>query len=131
MTCCGSGYKCTVAGMRVPTLTDTFRLTRSAFCSLMTELILVRCSVVNLAEPAAPCPVVARFCSELDLVDEEAPGLLSMFDLFAPLFAGLDSGVAPPGPRWPMSDFGSDFGTWPVVSFALPDLLSGVAWPLG
>src|SRR5262249_23547586 len=106
MTCCGSGYTCTFVGMRVPTLTDTFRLARSTFCSLMTELILVRCSVVSLAEPAAPCPVVARFCSELDFVDGEAAGLLSVFDLFA----GLVSCVAPPGPRWPMSDFGSDFG---------------------
>src|SRR6478672_1137142 len=109
--------------MRVPTVTDTFKLTRSTFCSLMTELILVRCSVVSLAEPAAPCPVVARFCSELDFVDGEA---VFMFDLFA----GLDSCGAAPGARWPMSDFGSDFGAWPVVSFALPDLSSGVAWPV-
>src|SRR4249920_1330610 len=99
MTCWGSGYTCTLVGMRVPTLTDTFRLTRSTFCSLITEVILVRCSVVSLAEPAAPCPVVARFCSELDFVDGEAAGLLSVFDLFAPLFAGLVSAGAPPGPR--------------------------------
>src|SRR5215813_10078018 len=96
--------------MRVPTLTDTFRFARSTFCDLMTELILVRCSVVSFAEPAEPWPVVARFSSLLDLVDGEAAGLLSVFDLFfTPPFAGLDSCGAPPGPRWPMSDF-SDFG---------------------
>src|SRR5689334_5094379 len=98
-TCCGSGCTCTLEGMRVPTVTDTFRLTRSTFCSLTTELILVRCSVVSLAEPAAPCPVVARFSSELDFVDGEAAGLLSEFDLFTPLFAGLDSCGAPLGLR--------------------------------
>jgi hypothetical protein len=46
----------------------------------MTVLILVRCSVVSFAEPAAPCPVVVWFCSLLDLVEGEAAGLLSVFD---------------------------------------------------
>src|SRR5215813_6722739 len=113
--------------MRVPTLTETFRFTRSTFCDLMIEVILVRCSLVSFAVLAAPWPVVARFCSLPDLFEGIADGLWSDL-LFAPSF---DSCGVPPGPRCPISDF-SDFGDWPVVSLPdLPDLPDLPALPSG
>src|SRR6476646_994831 len=101
--------------MRVPTLIDTFNLVCSTLCSLMTEVIFVRCSVDSLAEPeAAPWPVVFEpFCSDLERTSA-LPGALDLSLSIAPALSGA-----------------SDFGDCPVVSGALPvALLSGVAWPV-
>src|SRR5262249_42318487 len=101
-------------------------------CWWMMPVILVRCSVVSLADPAAPWPVVVlRFCSDW-LVDDAPLWLCELFGLcaFCSLLERSVSGLPDAaGPDlfsivWPA--FSSDFGAWPVVSRALPDFASGV-----
>src|SRR3984893_13915672 len=54
----GSGWNETSRGTRVPTeIAKLTLVTGRMFCSLITVLILVRCSVESFAPPA-PCPVV-------------------------------------------------------------------------
>src|SRR4029450_8368475 len=125
LTSCGSECRRTSAGMRVPTLTDTFNLTDSTFCDLMTELIFVRCSVVSLADPAAPWRVVVGFCSG-------AVGLWAFCSVLDAPFAS-DLPVAAPGLLSLSMDragacafwSASDLGACPVVDFE-----SGVACPV-